>query len=109
MAIFFESKSRGEDSNVLSICGTKDDFAQLANDLKVRLALQDVYTKPESNLRIPNLKSASFDGIECIVVSDEKAAKLDRSVHRKKALILAVWLLIVTAIICALIFTPKIG
>jgi hypothetical protein len=109
MPIFFEKRSRGEDSSVLAIYGTKEDYAQLANDLKERLALQEIYREPESNLRIPNLSSSSFGDVEILVVSEEDAVDLQRSARRKKAMILAVWLLIVIAVVCALLFTPEKG
>lgn len=107
MPIFFERRSRDEDSAVLSIYGTKEDFAQLAVDLKDRLALQDVYRKPEANLRLPNLKSSSFDDVQFLVVSDEEASKLERSAHRRKTLVYVIWFVIVAAVICALLLTPK--
>jgi hypothetical protein len=108
MPIFFEKRPRGEGS-VLTIYGTKDEFARFADSLKDRVALQDLYRKPESNLRLPNLKSSSFDEVEVLVVSEKEALNLQRSVRRKKMLIFALWIVFITVTICVLLFAPKLG
>lgn len=108
MPIFFEKRQRGEDP-ILSIYGTKDELGRLVSDLKERLALRELHHKPDPNLGVPNLKSTSFADVEVLVVTEEEAERLKKSDRRKHYLTLAIWLLIVGAIVVLFLFGGKKG
>jgi hypothetical protein len=99
MPIHFEKRPRSK-GEILSVYGTKEEFAQLATNLNERLALRDIQRTPDSTLSLPNLTSSSFYEVEFFVVSAGEAADLVRAQKRKRWVIVITWLVIVGAIIC---------
>ena len=108
MPIHFEKRSRGK-GEILSVYGTKEEFAQLATNLNERLALRDIQRQPDSSLSLPDLTSSSFYDVEFFVVSSGEAVELVKAQRRKRIIVAVTWLVIVGAAICAFLLGERRG
>jgi hypothetical protein len=99
--VFFEKTQRGE-ATILSIYGTKDEIAQFADELKEGVAFHDIRRDAPPRIRTSHLRSSFFEDVEVLVVDEGQMQTLRTSERRKKLLIWAVWILLVTVVIVAL-------